>query len=103
MSHSAIITSYQINLIGGYDADSNFVVAQNDIRARYVSSADSRFGGGAGLQLPKLDDEGQVIVAAIQLTPEQVTQIENVLRDAMSATQYHGCDFGPVPPAPASE
>ena len=103
MSHSATITSYQINLSGGYDANSNFVVSQNEIRARYVSNADSRFGGGAGLQLPKLGDDGQVIVSAIQLTPEQVTQIENVLRDAMTATQYGGCDFGPSPAPPAAE
>ena len=102
-SHSCTITSFQINFAGAYDADSNFVVSQNDIRARYVSNADSRFSGGAGLQLPKLDDDGQVVVAQVQLTAEQVTQIENVLRDAMTATAYHGCDFGPVPAPPAAE
>ena len=103
MSHSAIITSWQINFAGAYDADSNFVVSQNDIRARYVSNADSRFSGGAGLQLPKLDDEGQVVVAAVQLTAEQIAQIQSVIEAAMTATQYHGCDFGPPPPAPAAE
>lgn len=103
MSHSAIITSWQINFAGAYDADSNFVVSQNDIRARYVSNADSRFSGGAGLQLPKLDDEGQVVVAAVQLTAEQIAQIQSVIEAAMTATQYHGCDFGPAPQPPAAE
>lgn len=101
-SHSCTITSFQINLSGSYDADSNFVVSQNDIRARYVSNADSRFGGGAGLQLPKLDDEGNVTVAAVQLTAEQITSIQNVLEAAMQSTQFAGCDFGPAP-APPSE
>ena len=102
-SHSCTITSFQINLAGAYDADSNFVVSQNEIRARYVSNADSRFGGGAGLQLPKLDDEGNVVVAQVQLTAEQVTAIQDVLEAAMTATQYHGCDFGPAPQPPAAE
>ena len=103
MSHSCTITSFQINLAGAYDADSNFVVSQNDIRARYVSNADSRFSGGAGLQLPKLDDEGQVVVAQVQLTAEQITAIQNVLEAAMTATQFQGCDFGPAPQPPAAE
>ena len=102
-AHSCTIISFQINLSGSYDADSNFVVSQNDIRARYVSNADSRFSGGAGLQLPKLDDEGNVTVAAVQLTAEQVAQIQSVLEAAMTATQFAGCDFGPPPPAPAAE
>ena len=101
MSHSCTITSFQINFVGAYDADSNFVVSQNEIRARYVSNADSRFSGGAGLQLPKVDDEWQVTVAAVQLTADQVAQIQNVLEAAMAATQYHGCDFGPAPAPPA--
>lgn len=100
-SHSCTITSFQVNFAGAYDADSNFVVSQNDLRARYVSNADSRFGGGAGLQLPKLDDEGNVTVAAVQLTAEQVTAIQNVLEAAMAATEYQGCDFGPAPAPPA--
>ena len=100
-SHSCTITSFQINFAGAYDADSNFVVSQNEIRARYVSNADSRFSGGAGLQLPKLDDDGNVTVAAVQLTAEQVTAIQSVLEAAMTATQYHGCDFGPAPAPPA--
>jgi hypothetical protein len=103
VSHSCTITSFQINFAGAYDADSNFVVSQNDIRARYVSNADSRFAGGAGLQLPKLDDEGQVVVAAVQLTAEQITAIQNVLEAAMTATQFQGCDFGPAPQPPAAE
>jgi len=102
-SHSCTITSFQINLAGAYDADSNFVVSQNDIRARYVSNADSRFSGGAGLQLPKLDEEGQVVVAQVQLTAEQITAIQNVLEAAMTATQFQGCDFGPAPQPPAAE
>ncbi len=57
--------------------------------------------GGAGLQWPKLDDEGNVTVAAVQLTAEQVTAIQSVLEAAMTATQYHGCDFGPAPAPPA--
>lgn len=101
MSHSCTVTSFQINFAGAYDADSNFVVSQNEIRARYVSNADSRFGGGAGLQLPKVDDEGNVTVAAVQLTADQVAQIQGVLEAAMTATQYHGCDFGVAPPAPS--
>ena len=100
-SHSCTITSFQINFSGGYDADSNFVVSQNEIRARYVSNADSRFGGGAGLQLPKLDDEGNVTVAAVQLTAEQITAIQNVLEAAMTATVYGACDFGPAPSPPS--
>jgi hypothetical protein len=102
-AHSCTITSFQINFAGAYDADSNFVVSQNEIRARYVSNADSRFSGGAGLQLPKLDDEGQVVVAAVQLTADQVAQIQSVLEAAMTATAFHGADFGPPPPAPAAE
>ena len=102
MSHSCTITSFQINLAGAYDADSNFVVSQNEIRARYVSNADSRFAGGCALELPKLDNEGNVTVAAVQLTAEQITAIQNVLESAMTATQYGGCDFGPAP-APPSE
>lgn len=100
-SHSCTITSFQINFAGAY-SDSGFTVSKNDIRARYVSNADSRFGGGAGLELPKLDDEGNVVVAQVQLTAEQITSIQNVLEAAMTATQYHGCDFGPAP-APPSE
>jgi len=103
MSHSAIITSWQINFAGAYDAESNFVVSQNDIRARYVNSENSLFSGGAGLQLPKVDDEGQVVVASVQLTAEQIAQIESVLEAAMAATPFHGADFGPPPPAPAAE
>ena len=103
MSHSCTITSFQINFAGAYDADSNFVVSQNEIRARYVSNADSRFGGGAGLQLPKVDEDGSVTVAAVQLTAEQIAQIESVLEAALSSTQYHGCDFGPAPAPPAAE
>lgn len=102
-AHSCTITSFQINFAGAYDADSNFVVSQNEIRARYVSNADSRFSGGVGLQLPKLDDEGQVVVAAVQLTADQVAQIQSVLEAAMTATAFHGADFGPPPPAPAAE
>jgi hypothetical protein len=105
--HSCTVTSWQINFVGAYDADSNFVVSQNDIRARYVSNADSRFGGGAGLQLPKMgqDSEGEpvVIVPQVQLTAEQITTIQNVIEEAMTATQYHGCDFGPAPQPPAAE
>ena len=102
MSHSCTVTSFQINFTGAYDSESNFVVSQNEVRARYVSNADSRFGGGAGLQLPKLDEEGNVVVAQVQLTAEQVTAIQGVIEEAMTATQYHGCDFGPAP-APPSE
>ena len=102
MSHSCTVTSFQINFTGAYDSESNFVVSQNEVRARYASNADSRFGGGAGLQLPKLDEEGNVVVAQVQLTAEQVTAIQGVIEEAMTATQYHGCDFGPAP-APPSE
>ena len=102
-AHSCTIISFQINLSGGYDADSNFVVSQNEIKARYVSNADSRFSGGAGLQLPKLDNEGNVTVAAVQLTAEQITSIQNVLEAAMTSTKFAGCDFGPPPPAPTAE
>ena len=101
MSHSAIITSWQINFSGAYDADSNFVVSQNQMRARYVNSENSLFSGGVGLELPKLDDEGQVVVASVQLTAEQVSQIEAVLSAAMQSTAFHGCDFGPAPAPPA--
>lgn len=100
-SHSCTINSFQINFSGAY-SDSGFVVSQNEIRARYVSNADSRFGGGAGLELPKLDEEGNVVVAQVQLTAEQITAIQNVLESAMQSTQYAGCDFGPAP-APPSE
>ncbi len=100
-SHSCTITSFQVNFAGAY-SESGFTVSQNDIRARYVSNADSRFSGGAGLQLPKVDEEGNVVVAQVQLTAEQVTAIQNVLEAAMTATQYGGCDFGPAP-APPSE
>jgi len=101
--HSAIITSWQINFAGAYDADSNFVVSQNEIRARYVNSQNSLFSGGAGLQLPKVDDDGTVVVASVQLTADQVSQIEAVLSAAMQSTAFHGADFGPPPPAPAAE
>ena len=101
--HSAIITSWQINFAGAYDADSNFVVSQNQLRARYVNSENSLFSGGAGLELPKLDDEGQVVVATVQLTAEQVSQIEAILEAAMQATPFHGADFGPAPQPPAAE
>ena len=100
--HSCTITSFQINFAGSYDANSNFVVSQNDLQARYVSNADSRFAGGAGLELPKFDNDGNVSVAAVQLTAEQITAIQSVLEAAMTATQYGGCDFGPAP-APPSE
>lgn len=100
-SHSCTITSFQINFSGSYDVDSNFVVSQNEIRARYVSNSDSRFSGGAGLQLPKVDDDGSVTVAAVQLSAEQITAIQSIIEDAMTATQYHGCDFGPAPAPPA--
>ena len=102
MSHSAIITSWQINFTGAYDADSNFVVSQNQLRARYVNSENSLFSGGVGVEVPKLDDEGQVVVASVQLTAEQVSQIETILAAAMQATPFHGADFGPAP-APPSE
>ena len=98
--HSCTITSFQINFAGAY-SESGFTVSKNDIRARYVSNADSRFGGGAGLELPKLDDEGNVTVAAVQLTAEQVTAIQNVLEAAMTATVYGACDFGVAPPVPS--
>ena len=100
-SHSCTIVSFQANFSGAY-TESGFVVSYNDIRARYVSNADSRFGGGCQLQLPKVDDEGNVVVATVQLTAEQITAIQNVLESAMTATQYGGCDFGPAP-APPSE
>ena len=100
-SHSCTVTSFQINFTGAY-TESGFTVSQNDIRARYVSNADSRFSGGAGLQLPKFDEEGNVVVAQVQLTAEQITAIQNVLEAAMQATQYEGCDFG-VAPSPPSE
>jgi hypothetical protein len=103
MSHSAIITSWQINFSGAYDADSNFVVSQNQLRARYVNSQNSLFSGGVGVEVPKLDDEGQVVIASVQLTAEQVTQIEAILAAAMEATPFHGADFGPAPAPPASE
>ena len=99
-SHSCTITSFQVNFAGAY-SESGFAVSQNEIRARYVSNADSRFGGGASLQLPKLDEEGNVTVAQVQLTAEQVTAIQNVLESAMTATQYGGCGFGVAPPAPS--
>ena len=101
MSHSCTITSWQINFVGAYDAESNFVVSQNEIRARYVNSQNSLFSGGASLQLPKVDDEGQVVVATVQLTADQVSQIESVLSAAMQATPFHGADFGPTPPPPS--
>jgi hypothetical protein len=101
--HSAIITSWQINFVGSYDAESNFVVSQNEIRARYVNSQNSLFSGGVGLQLPKVDDEGQVVVATVQLTADQVSQIEAVLSAAMQSTPFHGADFGPAPAPPAAE
>ena len=101
MSHSCTVTSFQINFAGAYDSESSFVVSQNEVRARYVSNADSRFGGGAGLQLPKVDDEGNVVVAAVQLSAEQITAIQSIIEDAMTATQFHGCDFGVAPPAPS--
>ena len=100
-SHSCTIVSFQANFAGAY-TESGFTVSQNDIRARYVSNADSRFGGGCQLQLPKVDDDGTVAVAQVQLTAEQVTAIQNVLEAAMQSTQYEGCDFGPAP-APPSE
>lgn len=100
-SHSCTVISFQVNFSGGY-SESGFTVSQNEIRARYVSNADSRFGGGAGFELPKLDQEGNVVVAQVQLTAEQITEIQNVIEAAMTATQYHGCDFGPAP-APPSE
>lgn len=99
-AHSCTINSFQINFTGAY-SDSGFVVSQNEIRARYVSNSDSRFSGGAGLQLPKLDEEGNVTVAAVQLTAEQIATIQSVLESAMSATQFAGCDFGPAPAPPA--
>jgi len=105
--HSCTITSWQINFAGAYDANSNFIVSQNDIRARYVSNADSRFGGGAALQLPKMDQDSEgkpvVVVPQVQLTAEQITTIQNVIEAAMTATQFQGCDFGPAPAPPASE
>jgi len=99
-SHSCTIVSFQANFSGAY-SEGGFTVSQNEIRARYVSNADSRFGGGASLQLPKLDEEGNVVVAQVQLTAEQVTAIQNVLESAMQSTQYEGCDFGVAPPAPS--
>ena len=100
-SHSCTIVSFQANFAGAY-TESGFTVSQNEIRARYVSNADSRFSGGAGLELPKIDEEGNVVVAQVQLTAEQVTAIQNVLEAAMQSTQYEGCDFG-VAPSPPSE
>ena len=99
-SHSCTIVSFQVNFAGAY-SENGFTVSQNEIRARYVSNADSRFSGGAGLQLPKLDEEGNVVVAQVQLTAEQITAIQNVLESAMQSTPYAGCDFGPAPSPPS--
>ena len=52
-SHSCTIVSFQANFAGAY-TESGFTVSQNEIRARYVSNADSRFSGGAGLELPTI-------------------------------------------------
>ena len=97
--------SWNISFTGAY-SDSGYSVATNEIRCRYVSNADSRFGGGAGLQLPKMgtDSEGEpiVVVPQVQLTAEQITTIQNVIEEAMTATQFQGCDFG-VAPSPPSE
>ena len=98
------MVSWNISFTGAY-SDSGYSVATNEIRCRYVSNADSRFGGGAAFQLPKMgqDSEGEpvVIVPQVQLTAEQITTIQNVIEEAMTATQYHGCDFGPAPAPPA--
>ena len=103
--HSCTVISWNISFTGAY-SDSGYSVATNEIRCRYVSNADSRFGGGAGFQLPKMgqDSEGEpvVIVPQVQLTAEQITTIQNVIEEAMQSTQYEGCDFGPAP-APPSE
>ena len=103
--HSCTVVSFNVSFVGAY-SDSGFSVATNEIRCRYVSNADSRFGGGAGFQLPKMgqDSEGEpvVVVPQVQLTAEQIATIQNVIEEAMTATMYGACDFGPAP-APPSE
>ena len=103
--HSCTVVSWNISFTGAY-SDSGYSVATNEIRCRYVSNADSRFSGGAGLQLPKMGQDSQgepvVVVPQVQLTAEQITTIQNVIEEAMTATKFGACDFGPAP-APPSE
>ena len=103
-SHSCTVTGYNIQFVGAY-SESGFTVSQNECRIRYVSNADSRFSGGAGFQLPKTEanEEGDpvVVVPQIQLTAEQIATIQNVIEEAMTATMYGACDFGPAPAPPA--
>ena len=102
--HSCTVVSWNISFTGAY-SDSGYSVATNEIRCRYVSNADSRFGGGAGFQLPMMgqDSEGEpvVVVPQVQLTAEQITAIQNVIEEAMTATQFGACDFGPAPSPPS--
>ena len=47
------------------------------------------------------EDDPVVVVPQIQLTAEQIATIQSVIEEAMTATMYGACDFGPAPSPPS--
>lgn len=82
-------------LYGGKFTDSGFETQRNEMRFGFCAVADSRFRQSSSLQLPQVNDDGDLLEGVISLSDEQVNEIKAVITKALAGIDFDP-EFGPA-------
>ena len=82
-------------LYSGKFTESGFETERNEMRFGYCAVADSRFRQSNSLELPQVNDDGDLLEGVIALSDAQLDEIKAVITKALASIDFDP-EFGPA-------